>query len=388
MTVNFIKNGDELKHTVQHLESNGQIALDLEFDRNFYRYGFNLCLMQIFDGEQCFLIDPLSKYVRIDELFPVLENPSIQKVVFAFGEDLRLLHSLGCFPKNIYDLDIATSLLGYPPSSLNTLLEDVLGVDTGKSSQKSNWFKRPLSNHQITYAAQDVLYLFQLRNMLHEQAHKKEIQAWIEEENAAWDQLDFSDLDTTEPIREKDMKDLSEVEWHIYKALICYREEIAEKSNKPAFQIFGKNIIYSIIREPSFLNNWKNTSGVFHRIKNDRHRDKIKSLVQNAEEEALSNGLSKKKPAKKPPTQEMLKEFRKEKQVINRYRSKLFDPVKEKIAEEYGEQAASYMFSNRTIADLVTGQNGSMKKYKQELLIRYARDLNLDLSVVKEFTGR
>jgi ribonuclease D len=386
MAVNFIRHGDELKDTVQRLESNGKIALDLEFDRNFYRYGFNLCLMQICNGEDCFLIDPLSRQVKIDELFPVLENPSIQKVVFAFGEDLRLLHSLGCFPKNIYDLDIATSLLGYPPTSLNALLEEVLGVDTGKSSQKSNWFKRPLSNQQKAYAAQDVLHLFRLKDILDEEAEKKKIHKWIEEENSDWDELDFSDLDTTEPIREKDMKDLNEVEWHMYKAIINYREDIAEKANKPAFQIFGKNIIYSIIREPSFLDNWKNAGGIFHRIKNDRHRNKIRSLLQKAEEEALSNGLRRDRPAKKSPTPEMLREFRKEKQTISRYRSKLFDPVKEKIAEEYGEQAAAYMFSNRTIADLVAGQNGSLKLYKQELLIRYARELNLDQDIVKEFT--
>jgi ribonuclease D len=387
MSITFVSSRSGLNTAIERLESAQQIAVDLEFDRNFYRYGFNLCLVQIYDGENCYLIDPLSNGLEIDELFPVLEHPGREKVVFAFGEDLRLLHSLGCFPKNIFDLDIATSLLGYPPSSLNTLLEEVLGVDTGKSSQKSNWFRRPLTSQQIGYAAQDVLHLFRLRDLLTEQAEEKQITSWIAEENSDWDQLDFSEMDNTESLKEKDKKDLNEVEWHIFKALISYRDELAKKSNKPAFQIFGKNVIYSIIREPSYLDNWTNAKGVFNRIKTAGTREKLCSIVREAEEEAAKNGLSSGSPARKAPDAEMLRRYRTEKQKVDRYRNKLFDPVKEEIKKEYGEQAASFIFSNRMIADLVTGRNGQMKEYKKELIIRYADDLKLDRDLVKEFTG-
>ena len=78
------------------------ISVDLEFDKNRYRYGFNLCLIQIYDGSNTYLIDPLVDEIDLQPIFGIFENPDIIKIVFSFGEDLRLLHSLGCFPKKSF----------------------------------------------------------------------------------------------------------------------------------------------------------------------------------------------------------------------------------------------------------------------------------------------
>jgi len=164
--VQIITHQEELESITENLSNVSRIAADLEFDKNYYRYGFNLCLVQLFDGENCYLVDPLSDDLNIKSIFPVLEDPEIEIITFAFGEDLRLLHSLGCFPKNIYDIDIATSLLNYEPGSLTKLLDEAIDVDTGKSSQTSNWFQRPLTDQQKKYAAHDVLHLFDLKDKL------------------------------------------------------------------------------------------------------------------------------------------------------------------------------------------------------------------------------
>jgi ribonuclease D len=161
--IKLVINSAELKNCIDRLSSKAEIAFDLEFDKNYYRFGFNLCLIQIFDGETCYLIDPLSKKLNIIELFQVLENRFITKVCFSVDEDLRLLHSIGCFPANLYDTDIASRLLNYPAMSLTNLLMEILDVDPGESLQRSNWYNRPLTNKQINYAANDVLHLPELK---------------------------------------------------------------------------------------------------------------------------------------------------------------------------------------------------------------------------------
>lgn len=384
MSVTYIDSDSDLIPAAAALLDSSRIAVDLEFDRNFYRYGFNMCLMQIFDGYCCYLIDPLSRNLDIKSIFPVLENPSIEKITFAFGEDLRLLHSIGCFPRNIYDLNIATSLLSYPPASLNSLLQDVLGVDTGTSTQRSNWFKRPLTDNQIRYAAQDVLHLFDLQDLLHAEAQKKEISHWIEQENRVWDELDYSDEDHNGAVKEKDKKSLSETEWHLFKGLMELREETAKSFNKPGFQIIPNGLLKKIAQKPTLAESFTGLNDVFRGIKNNRFQKKLVQLICQKLNEAEKLGLSPDKPAQKPLSNDEFRTLQRKKNKVNLYKSKLFDPVKEKLIEEYGEEATTFIFSNRIIENIVDGDSAELKSYKVDILKTYATRLQLDPTVLEE----
>ncbi|MCI5054594.1 MAG: hypothetical protein MRY83_00730, partial [Flavobacteriales bacterium] len=108
------------------LKKRDTIALDLEFDKNRYAYGFTLSMIQIFDGDDIYLIDALNE-TDLSGIFDILHSKQTQKIVYAFGEDIRLLHSLQCFPKNVYDLDICAKLLDFEPCSLSKLTSMVLG---------------------------------------------------------------------------------------------------------------------------------------------------------------------------------------------------------------------------------------------------------------------
>src|SRR6056297_1012995 len=379
MSIRYIDKKDELHSVVRHLESTDQIAIDLEFDRNRYRYGFNLCLIQLFDGEDCHLIDPLSDSVETQKLFPVLEDSSVEKVAFAFQEDHRLLHYVGCKPKNIFDLRIASQLLNYPPASLTNIVKDTLEVDMGKSSQNSNWFKRPLKENQIKYAAKDVLYLFDLKKKFKAEAEQKEILQWIDEENQNWDHVQYDDSDINNFIKEKDKRDLNEVEWKVFVCLMEFREKIASQSDRPSYQIFSKDLIYQIIENQDRLKNWTSERGVFNRLKNRGIQKKLEKLIQKTIQEAEAMGLSRSKPAKKFPTAEEMKEINQKKQLIQQAKSEFFSPIKDRITEDYGDEVSTYLFSNRIITDLVTGSNGSLENYKRSLLESYADELNLNV---------
>jgi ribonuclease D len=378
MDIQIVSDDTGLQSCLNNLQNTDEIAVDLEFDKNFYRFGFNLCLMQIQCNGTSFLVDPLSSNVEIKHLFPVLEDPSVQKIVFSFGEDLRLLHSMGCFPKNLYDLSIAAALLNYPPASLTNLLSDVLNRDTGKSSQQSNWFRRPLSDQQIHYAAQDVCHLADLKKILDDKADNTQIASWIAEENKLLTEQDFSETDNNNIIKDKDKKDFSEYEWHQYKALIRTREEIAEKYNIPGYQVVDKNYLIDVAKKPELISRFKSARGIHRRVDPDYAKKRFEKSLDQAVSEAESHQLSKTEPAQKSPTAEEWAEIKEQKKKLDHLKNVFFTPVKNRMNDDLGEQTTTFLFSNRVVAEITVNPGALQPDYKRQLLIRYGRELGLD----------
>lgn len=387
MIIRYIKSDNELNNVISEIQNNKEIAIDLEFDKNRYHYGFNLCLVQICTGNECMLIDPLDDQIHIDNLFPLFESKDIQKIVFAFGEDLRLLHSLGCYPKNIYDLAIAASLLNYPQKSLSDFISDLLEIETVKSTQQSNWYKRPLTDLQKQYAAQDVFYLSNLKKVLERQATEKRISNWIDEENSMFEMVDYSDLEDNNFLKDNDKNGMSEFAWFVFCKLMELREKTAEQFNKPSYQILNKKYLAEIAKENSTIKNWTNKRGIFRGIKTDSFRIRIEKLLEECSREATKLGLSKNKPAYKPPSKEEAKAEREERRKANKLKNEIFLPVKQKIAEDYGKETASYIFSNRIISNILADNDCGLEYYKKKLLQDYADELGLDISPIHELVN-
>ena len=103
----YIDTETKLKECVQELNACSVIGFDLEFDNNYFKYGFNICLIQIATEKTCFIIDPIAlKTKQLKPIFEVFENPKIVKVAHSSGEDLRLLQSLGCHLRVQYPMNI------------------------------------------------------------------------------------------------------------------------------------------------------------------------------------------------------------------------------------------------------------------------------------------
>ncbi|MCP9290370.1 ribonuclease D [Gracilimonas sediminicola] len=380
MAIHYITENNDLQKLTSDLHQTKEFAVDLEFDRNRYRYGFNMCLMQIYGGDDCYLVDPLSDDLDIKTIFPVIENPEVQKVVFAFGEDLRLLHSMGCFPKNLYDLDAATSLLNYEPASLTNLIKEVLDVKVNSSSQQSNWWKRPLSENQKQYAADDVIYLLDFKAKLNQQADKRGILDWIKQENDVFDHLDYSDEDHNNLIKEKDKNNLSVFEWFVYCQLMDFFDEKARELNKPMYQLASKRIVSELAQNPDKVHNWKQTKGVYGRIKNDNFKSQLQSVVDSAIHEAKEQDLSTSRKASDTMTGEEYRAMRNEQNRINDLRNRLLSPIQDRLVTDFGKHAKSFILPNRLTKEIIAGETELMPDYKVKLLRRYAEELDLDLS--------
>lgn len=380
MTIHLINEQQSLNNLISSLQSVSAFAIDLEFDRNRYRYGFNMCLMQIYDGKDCYLIDPLSKNVDIKAIFPVIENPDIQKVVFAFGEDLRLFHSMNCFPKNLYDLDVATSLLNYEPASLTNLIQLVLDVEVNSSSQQSNWYSRPLSENQKHYAADDVLYLLEFKAAIDTQLKEHGLSDWVAQENAVFDKLDYSNEDHNNLIKEKDKNDMSMFEWHVYCGLMEFLDSVAKKYNKPVYQLVNKKLVEALATGSKKINEWQQTKGIFGQLKNDDFQQQLNQVFQKSRKEAEEKSLSTSKKASMTMSRDEYTAMRQESSRINAIKNQSFQPIQDKLAQDFGTHAKSFILPNRLAKEIIAGEAELVPDYKIELLRRYANELEIDLS--------
>lgn len=380
MNEEYIENQKQLEDCVAFLEAQSELAIDLEFDKNRYRYGFNLCLVQIFAGGRCFVIDPLPEAIEINLLFPIIENPKIEKIVYSFGEDLRLLHSLGCFPKNTFDLAIALRLLDYPPASLAGALIETLEIEISKSAQTSNWFTRPLSEKQISYAATDVLYLLDMKKILVQQAIDKKVLAWIDEENAVIDTLDYSEVENSSFLKEKDKEGLTEFEFHLFKGMMELREEMAAKYNRPSYQIIDKDYLKELAERSNQIHRFDKIRGIYKALNNDSFKKMLWERREKMEQEANELNLSTTEKAYKRMGPEEYQLKKKERAIQDEAKKNIFKPIQELISKNQGENVVTYILGNRMMEELALGNLENLRDYKRRLIEECAEELALDIT--------
>lgn len=379
MKISFISDNIELSKCVSLLEKEKKISVDLEFDKNRYRYGFNLCLIQIATDNFCFIIDPLQKGIQLKSIFLVFENANIQKIVYSFGEDLRLLHSLGCFPKNLFDISNAAKLLNYPQCSLSFLANELLGIVLEKETQDSNWYKRPLTKIQLKYAANDVIHLVKLKALLIKQAKTKNIETWIDEENLFQESQSHINESANNIFKDKFKRGLTEYQWFLFKKFALFREDFAKKYNKPNYQILHNNELLEIVKAENPLIQWQETNRIYKKMKSTNVISHLSEEIDNWEIEAKQLNLSKTLLVKKKLQGENKIAFNQKKRAENHLKKTLFLPIKEVLAKDFGEEAVTFILGNRLIAELCAGDFSKMKKYKIILLKKYIKELDLSL---------
>lgn len=159
----------------QHAASQSVLLLDTEFIRQSTLVP-KLGLIQLYDGEQLALIDPLaiSDWQPLQQL---LANPAVMKVMHACGEDLEAFATIGVeHITPLVDSQMAAMLLGLGTSvGFAALVERFTGEQLDKGESRTNWLARPLRDAQLQYAANDVLYLLPVYQQLSAQLSSEQL---------------------------------------------------------------------------------------------------------------------------------------------------------------------------------------------------------------------
>ena len=181
----YIANQENLEAFVRRARSSAVLAVDTEFLREKTYYA-NLCLLQLATDTEVAVVDPFA-LEDLSVLVPLMEDPTIVKLFHAAGQDLEIIYrELGVLPSPVFDTQVAAALLGHTQQiGYGPLVHSLCGVSLKKSDSFTDWSRRPLSDSQLDYAADDVIYLPKMYRVMRERLEAKGRLGWLDNDFAA-----------------------------------------------------------------------------------------------------------------------------------------------------------------------------------------------------------
>ena len=196
----LVTDPQELRRAVAEATEAGRVALDTEFMRE-KTYRARLCLVQLAVKDSIWLIDPLN--VDLQPVSELVAAPGVQIIVHAGKQDLEIFHEMfGVLPRNLFDVQVAAAFAGYGASlSYGRLVSAALRVTLTKGESYTDWCRRPLTDAQMKYAADDVRYLIPVADRLTGELTKADRLGWVTEELAEMEREDAYRIDLDQVCR-------------------------------------------------------------------------------------------------------------------------------------------------------------------------------------------
>jgi len=240
----FIDTAGDLQHwlteTEAHMAATGEnrCCLDTEAD-SLHHYHEKLCLLQVAFAGRYALVDPLA----IEDVSGLLTLLDKHELWFHGSDyDLTMLRrTYGWAPRVVRDTQIAARLAGFRQFGLAALIHSVFGVQLSKASQKADWSRRPLPEHMLSYAVDDVRYLIPLADHLMKIVREKNRESWFEQSCQALqaDVAERSMAPKEDPWRVQGSGRLHPKGLAILKAMWEWREGIATERDIPCYRIMS-----------------------------------------------------------------------------------------------------------------------------------------------------
>ena len=249
MIYTTLDNDEKIISQCKRWEEVPSIAVDFEGEYNLHIYGEHLCLIQIYDREGYYIIDPRANGVTKKGLETFFSLPT-EKIWFDIQGDAALVYKVyGLKINNVYDVRVPAKILGYNGNLLG-LEKEYLGVEVNinkKKNQQANWLRRPIDVDLMEYALLDVKYLHELKDVLVsiiakeglgksvDEAMKRALV--VKEPNPGWKNVcHWRELKRSEKIYVR----------NIYIA----RDKIARSFNVPASRVMDKHHLVALALDP------------------------------------------------------------------------------------------------------------------------------------------
>lgn len=221
-------------------------GVDAEFHGESSYYP-RLAVLQVATPTRAAVVD--ATLVDVSPLRAVLEGPGLM-VAHAGEQDLQvLLRATGAIPARMFDTQIAAGFLGFGSPSLLKLVSELLGVRLEKGARMSDWFKRPLTPAQITYAAADVVHLLHLRAVLEDRLTAAGRLEWAYEECERRRRVRQPDITATW-WRVKGSRQLRGKSRGVAQELAAWRERAAMAVDKPPRRVLADEALMLLAERP------------------------------------------------------------------------------------------------------------------------------------------
>ncbi|UCE89166.1 MAG: ribonuclease D [Pseudomonadota bacterium] len=255
--IRYIDSSGELAAFCQRLAGCEWLAIDTEFVREKTYYP-QLCLLQVAapcpptapEELEVACIDPLA-LTNIDPLLNLLYDTSITKVLHAARQDMEILYHLReTVPRPLFDTQLAATLLGFGDQiGYGALVQAVLSVSLDKAHARTDWSARPLHEDQISYAADDVIYLARLYPKMRGQLAAQQRLEWLQEDFDALSDNGTYRIEADETWRRvAGRSKLKGVQLAALQQLGAWREREAQRRDKPRRWILADDVLLALAR--------------------------------------------------------------------------------------------------------------------------------------------
>ncbi|MHB1722127.1 MAG: ribonuclease D [Acidiferrobacter sp.] len=245
-----LSDASQLEEVCAEIAAAAFVGLDTEFMRE-RTYFAQLALVQIALPGRTYLLDPLT--ADLHGLGAALATGRGIKVLHAGRQDLELLlQETAALPQPLFDTQLAAGLVGFDEQiGYAELVEKLLGVHLNKDATRTNWAARPLSDRQLTYARDDVVYLEALYTRLDEDLRAKGRRAWLDEDCAALTDPALYRFDPHQLVRRyRQGITMAPAAQAIFTALLCWREQAARTVNLPRGWVVADTVLVDLAQHP------------------------------------------------------------------------------------------------------------------------------------------
>jgi len=158
---------------LKELEKHSSLAIDTEGSGLQIPHRDKLSLIQFSTGNNdAYIIQPNRKTYKAPNIIKILENANITKIGHYLRYDVSgLEYFLKCEVKNIWDSKVCSKLVRTYSQNhgLKDLVLEFCGKKLDKKLGSSDWNKNldELTDAQLQYCSNDVIYLHKIKDALH-----------------------------------------------------------------------------------------------------------------------------------------------------------------------------------------------------------------------------
>jgi len=173
MTKIYKFQGDISSDALKELGKYSSLAIDTEGSGLQIPNRDNLSLIQLSTGNNdAYIIQPDRKNYKAPNIVKILENDEVTKIGHYLRYDVSALEFfLKCNIKNIWDTKICSKLVRTYTQNhgLKDLVQEFCGKKIDKKLGSSDWNKKldELTDAQLQYCSNDVIYLHKIKEELH-----------------------------------------------------------------------------------------------------------------------------------------------------------------------------------------------------------------------------
>ena len=303
--IQYINRPEQLPELCKQIQEVSWIALDTEFLREKTYYP-KFCLLQIATLDWVACVDPIA-LPNLELLFEAIYNPAIVKVFHSCRQDLEIFFQItGKLPEPIFDTQQAAPLLGFQDNpGYAMLVSSLLNINLTKAHTRADWSKRPLNKDEIDYAADDVIYLCQIYQIM--------TQKLTELGRIDWLKQDFAELTNPENyqvkpekawLRIKGQNKLTGKQLSIIQTLAEWREKTAQAEDRPKNWLLRDELLFDLAKlQPETVSDLTAVRSINERTV-QRYGKELCQLISAAKNRPPIPLTLKDRPAKKTQQQE------------------------------------------------------------------------------------